>query len=308
MNPRNLDPNAILEDISKILPRLLGEEIEMAVLPGRDTGMIYADHIQLEQVLINLAVNARDAMPHGGRLTIETANIDFDGSHTPPQQLILPGSYVLLKITDTGCGMNSETRSHVFEPFFTTKAEGKGTGLGLSIVYGIVKRSGGYILVESELNSGTTIKIYFPRVDAVPSPPVDSASQVVNAGNDSGIVLLVEDEELLRNMICEFLASGGYTVLEASSGAEAIAALERFGRPIDILVTDVILPKTRGPELAGKLREKLPDLKVIYMSGYTDTSLVRDGILEAGTILVQKPFKLQELARVIREALSRVQR
>jgi PAS domain S-box-containing protein len=308
MNPRNLDPNAILEDISKILPRLLGEEIEMAVLPGRDTGMIYADHIQLEQVLINLAVNARDAMPHGGRLTIETANIDFDGSHTPPQQLILPGSYVLLKITDTGCGMNSETRSHVFEPFFTTKAEGKGTGLGLSIVYGIVKRSGGYILVESELNSGTTIKIYFPRVDAVPSPPVDSASQVVNAGNDSGIVLIVEDEELLRNMICEFLASGGYTVLEASSGAEAIAALERFGRPIDILVTDVILPKTRGPELAGKLREKLPDLKVIYMSGYTDTSLVRDGILEAGTILVQKPFKLQELARVIREALSRVQR
>jgi PAS domain S-box-containing protein len=308
MNPRNLDPNAILEDISKILPRLLGEEIEMAVLPGRDTGMIYADHIQLEQVLINLAVNARDAMPHGGRLTIETANIDFDGSHTPPQQLILPGSYVLLKITDTGCGMNSETRSHVFEPFFTTKAEGKGTGLGLSIVYGIVKRSGGYILVESELNSGTTIKIYFPRVDAVPSPPVDSASQVVNAGNDSGIVLIVEDEELLRNMICEFLASGGYTVLEASSGAEAIAAMERFGRPIDILVTDVILPKTRGPELAGKLREKLPDLKVIYMSGYTDTSLVRDGILEAGTILVQKPFKLQELARVIREALSRVQR
>jgi CheY-like chemotaxis protein len=247
-------------------------------------------------------------MPHGGRLTIETANIDFDGSHTPPQQLILPGSYVLLKITDTGCGMNSETRSHVFEPFFTTKAEGKGTGLGLSIVYGIVKRSGGYILVESELNSGTTIKIYFPRVDAVPSPPVDSASQVVNAGNDSGIVLIVEDEELLRNMICEFLASGGYTVLEASSGAEAIAAMERFGRPIDILVTDVILPKTRGPELAGKLREKLPDLKVIYMSGYTDTSLVRDGILEAGTILVQKPFKLQELARVIREALSRVQR
>jgi PAS domain S-box-containing protein len=308
MNPRNLDPNAILEDISKILPRLLGEEIEMAVLPGRDTGMIYADHIQLEQVLINLAVNARDAMPHGGRLTIETANIDFDGSHPPPQQLILPGSYVLLKITDTGCGMNSETRSHVFEPFFTTKAEGKGTGLGLSIVYGIVKRSGGYILVESELNSGTTIKIYFPRVDAVPSPPVDSASQVVNAGNDSGIVLIVEDEELLRNMICEFLASGGYTVLEASSGAEAIAAMERFGRPIDILVTDVILPKTRGPELAGKLREKLPDLKVIYMSGYTDTSLVRDGILEAGTILVQKPFKLQELARVIREALSRVQR
>jgi PAS domain S-box-containing protein len=308
MNPRNLDPNAILEDISKILPRLLGEEIEMAVLPGRDTGMIYADHIQLEQVLINLAVNARDAMPHGGRLTIETANIDFDGSHPPPQQLILPGSYVVLKITDTGCGMNSETRSHVFEPFFTTKAEGKGTGLGLSIVYGIVKRSGGYILVESELNSGTTIKIYFPRVDAVPSPPVDSASQVVNAGNDSGIVLIVEDEELLRNMICEFLASGGYTVLEASSGAEAIAAMERFGRPIDILVTDVILPKTRGPELAGKLREKLPDLKVIYMSGYTDTSLVRDGILEAGTILVQKPFKLQELARVIREALSRVQR
>jgi len=308
MNPRNLDLNAILEDMSKILPRLLGEEIEMAVLPGRDTGMIYADYMQLEQVLINLAVNARDAMPHGGRLTIETANIDCDSSHPRPQQLILPGSYVLLKITDTGCGMNSETRSHVFEPFYTTKAEGKGTGLGLSIVYGIVKRSGGYIVVDSELNAGTTIKIYFPRVDAVPSPPVDTASQVVNTGNDSGTVLLVEDEDLLRNMVCEFLASGGYTVLEASSAAEAIAALERFGQPIDILVTDVILPKTRGPELAGKLREKFPDLKVIYMSGYTDTSLVRDGILEPGTILVQKPFKLQELARVIREVLSGVQR
>jgi PAS domain S-box-containing protein len=307
MNPRNLDINAILEDISKILPRLLGEEIETAVLPGRGTGMIYADYVQLEQVLINLAVNARDAMPHGGALTIETANIDFDSSHPPSQHLILPGSYVLLKITDTGCGMNAETKSHVFEPFFTTKAEGKGTGLGLSIVYGIVKRSGGYILVESELNAGTTVKIYFPRVDAAPDQP-GVAIEPVKAGKDSGIVLLVEDEDLLRNMICEFLTSGGYTVLEASSGAEAIAAMERFGQPIDILVTDVILPKIRGPELAGKLREKIPGLKVIYMSGYTDTSLVRDGILEAGTILVQKPFKLHELARVIREALSRVQR
>ena len=178
--------------------------------------------------------------------------------------------------------------------------------MGLSIVYGIVKRSGGYILVESEPNAGTCIKIYFPRVDVAPELP-HAADEIEKTGTDSGTVLIVEDEDLLRNMICEFLTRAGYTVLEAGNGAEAMAALERFGRPIDILVTDVILPKIRGPELAQKLLEKFPDLKVVYISGYTGSSLVRDGILEAGTILVQKPFKLQDLARVIRETLSRVQ-
>jgi PAS domain S-box-containing protein len=306
MSPRNLDLNAILEDMSKILPRLLGGGIEITILPGRNTGMIYTDSVQLEQVLINLAVNSRDAMPQGGELTIETANVDFDESHPPSQPFIVPGSYVLLTVKDTGRGMTAETKSHVFEPFYTTKEQGKGTGLGLSIVYGIVKRSGGYILVESEPNAGTCIKIYFPRVDVAPELP-HAADEIEKTGTDSGTVLIVEDEDLLRNMICEFLTRAGYTVLEAGNGAEAMAALERFGRPIDILVTDVILPKIRGPELAQKLLEKFPDLKVVYISGYTGSSLVRDGILEAGTILVQKPFKLQDLARVIRETLSRVQ-
>lgn len=306
MSPRNLDLNSVLEDMGKILPRLLGEEIEIYILPGRNAGMIYADYAQVEQVLVNLAVNSKDAMPQGGRLTIETANIDFDDSRTPSQPFIVPGSYVLLAVTDTGCGMTAETRSHAFEPFYTTKEEGKGTGLGLSIVYGIVKRSGGYIFVDSELNAGTSVKIYLPRVDAAPAPSL-IADVVAKTENDSGAVLVVEDEDLLRQIICEFLARGGYTVLQASNAAEAMARLEEFGRPIDILVTDVILPKTRGPELVRNVQEKCPDLRVVYISGFTGSSLVRDGILEPGTILLQKPFKLRELAQTIRDAHSRVQ-
>ena len=306
MSPRNLDLNAMLDDISKILPRLLGEEIELAVLPGRNIGMIYTDSVQLEQVVMNLALNSRDAMPNGGKLTIRTSNVDFDDSNDPLQPFIVPGSYVLLSVTDTGCGMTGEIKNHVFEPFFTTKEQGKGTGLGLSIVYGIVKRSGGYIVVESEPNAGATFRVYFPRVEAAPDllPP---AAEQARTDRESGVVLVVEDEDQLRKMICEFLARGGYTVLEASGAPEAMKRVERFGKPIDIVVTDVIMPKIRGPELVRKLQEKLSDLRVVYISGYTGSSLVREGILEAGTVLVQKPFKLQELAQVIRETLSRIQ-
>ena len=305
MSPRNLDLNVILEDMSKVLPRLLGEEIELAIAPGRSVGIIYADSAQLEQVLMNLALNSRDAMPNGGKLTIRTGNVDFDDSNSPSQSFIVPGSYVLLSVSDTGCGMTEETKSHVFEPFFTTKEHGKGTGLGLSIVYGIVKRSGGYILVESVPEAGTTIRIYFPRVEAVPeSPRIEGES--ASLGRESGIVLVVEDEPQLRNMICEFLGRGGYVVLEASNAYEAMAKVERFGKPVDVVVTDVIMPKIRGPELVRKLKEKLPDLRVVYISGYTGTSLVREGILEEGTVLVQKPFKLQDLAQVIRGTLARI--
>jgi PAS domain S-box-containing protein len=306
MTPRNLDLNAMLEEISKILPRLLGEEIELSIVPGRKIGMIYADSAQLEQVLMNLAVNSRDAMPNGGKLTIRTSNVDFDDSNSPSQSFIVPGSYVFLTVSDTGCGMTAETKSHVFEPFFTTKDHGKGTGLGLSIVYGIVKRSGGYILVESEPNAGTTIKIYFPRVEFVAELP-QTAGEPQKAERDSGTILVVEDEAQLRSMISEFLSRAGYTVLEASGASEAVNKVERFGKAIDILVTDVIMPKMRGPEMARILQEKIPGLRVVYMSGYTGTSLVREGILEEETILVQKPFKLQDLAQVIRETLSRVQ-
>jgi len=302
MNPRNLDLKAILEDMAKVLPRLLGAEIEVIVTPGAEATLIHADHLQIEQVLINLAVNSRDAMPHGGKLTIETANIDIDA---PPQAFIMPGSYVLLAVTDTGCGMATETKSHMFDPFFTTKEEGKGTGLGLSIVYGIIKRSGGYITVESELNAGTCMKIYFPRVDSAVEIP-EAPKALASTGKDSGTVLLVEDEDLLREVVCEFLTRAGYTVLEATSGAEALAALEKFGQPVDVLVTDVILPKARGPELARQIRERWPDLRVIYMSGFTGSSLVRDGILERDTVLLQKPFKLQELTQAIRDVLSKV--
>jgi PAS domain S-box-containing protein len=306
MSPRNLDLNAVLDDISKILPRLLGEEIELAVLPGRNIGMIYTDPVQLEQVLMNLALNSRDAMPSGGKLTIRTSNVDFDDSNDPLQPFIVAGSYVLLSVSDTGCGMTEEIKSHVFEPFFTTKEQGKGTGLGLSIVYGIVKRSGGYIVVESEPNAGATFTIYFPRVEAAPDvlPP---AGLPARTDRESGVVLVVEDEDQLRKMVCEFLAHGGYTILEASDAQEAMKRVARFAKPIDIVVTDVIMPKIRGPELVRKLQEKLPDLRVVYISGYTGSSLVREGILEAGTVLVQKPFKLQELAQVIRETLSRIQ-
>lgn len=306
MSPRHLDLNAMLDDISKILPRLLGAEIELAVIPGKNVGMIYADSVQLEQVLMNLALNSRDAMPSGGKLVMQTSSVDFDESGNPSQPFIVPGSYILLSVCDTGCGMTTEAKNHIFEPFFTTKEQGKGTGLGLSIVYGIVKRSGGYILVESEPNVGTTIKIYFPRVESVPET-VQTTGKPARMNRESGIVLVLEDEGQLRNMICEFLTRNGYTVLEASSAAEARSKAEGFGKPIDILVTDVILPKIRGPEFARELLKKMPDLRVVYMSGYTGTALVRDGILESGTVLVQKPFKLQELAHVIQETLARVQ-
>jgi two-component system, cell cycle sensor histidine kinase and response regulator CckA len=306
MSPRNLDLNAVLDEISKILPRLLGDDIELAVVPGKNIGTIYADAAQLEQVLMNLAVNSRDAMPKGGKLTVRTSNVDFDDSNSSSQSFIVPGSYVLLSVSDTGHGMTVETRNHVFEPFFTTKDQGKGTGLGLSIVYGIVKRSGGYILVESEPNAGTTMKIYFPRVESVPEPsPI--AHEPARMTRESGVVLVAEDEPQLRQMICDFLGHSGYTVLEASGAAEAMAKAERSAKPIDILVTDVMMPKMRGPELARILQERIPDLRVVFMSGYTGTSLVREGILEEGTVLVQKPFKLQELAQVIRETLSRIQ-
>lgn len=306
MSPRHLDLNAMLDDISNILPRLLGGEIELTIILGKNIGMIYADPVQLEQVLMNLALNSRDAMANGGKLLIQTSNVDFDESSNALQPFIVPGSYVLLSVGDTGCGMTSETKNHIFEPFFTTKEQGKGTGLGLSIVYGIVKRSGGYIIVESESNAGTTIKIYFPRVESI-SEAAQTTGKPAKMDRESGIVLVLEDEDQLRNMICEFLTRSGYTVLEASSAADAMSKVARFGKPIDILVTDVIMPKVRGPEFARALLEKMPDLRVVYMSGYTGTALVRDGILEAGTVLVQKPFKLQELAHVIRATLARVQ-
>ncbi len=306
MSPRHLDLNTILEDMSKILPRLLGGEIELTLMLGKNIGMIYADYVQLEQVLMNLALNSRDAMPNGGKLAIQTSSVEFDESGTGSQPFILPGSYVMLSVGDTGGGMTTETKNHIFEPFFTTKEQGKGTGLGLSIVYGIVKRSGGYILVESEPDAGTTIKIYFPRVESA-TEQAQTPGEPGRMDQESGVVLVVEDEAQLREMICEFLTRSGFTVLQASGPAEAMSKVEGFGKPIDILVTDVMMPKIRGPELARTLLEKMPDLRVVYISGYTGTALVREGILEAGTVLVQKPFKLRELARVIRETLARVQ-
>jgi PAS domain S-box-containing protein len=302
MTPRLLKLKSILEEMSKILPRLIGEEIEIVLRSEPSAGMIYADAVQIEQILINLAVNSRDAMPSGGKLTIETRDVDLDDSEYPFQQFVLPRSYVLLSVSDTGCGMSAETKSHLFEPFFTTKEHGKGTGLGLSIVYGIVKHFGGYVLVESEPDVGTCVRIYFPRIEVeaeVPLPAKNSTIQRVQ----SGFVLVVEDEDFLRNMVGEYLTQAGYTVMKASSATEAMALAQQCSHSIDILITDVILPKTRGPELARALQEKFSQLKVIYISGYTGTSLVRDGILEAGTVLIQKPFKLRELI----DAMSRVQ-
>jgi PAS domain S-box-containing protein len=298
--PRTLDLNAVLAEMSGMLTRLLGAEIETQILPSDEPAWVKADLLSLEQVLINLAINSRDAMANGGKLTIETRLVDLHEGQAQREPAIAPGSYVLLSVSDTGCGMAEEVKSHAFEPFFTTKEPGKGTGLGLSIVYGIIQRSGGHVAVESEPGAGTTMAIYLPRV-AGPVEDAPSEDETHKAANGSGTILVVEDEELVREVVCKSLAAQGYTVLEAAGAATALDVVDRQVSPIDILITDLILPKVRGPELARQVRERYPELKVLYMSGFAGAALVRDGGLEPDAVVLQKPFKLAQLAQAIRE-------
>ena len=301
--PTILDLNAAITDLGKMLRPLIGEDIELVASLDPALGKVKVDPAQIDQVIMNLAVNARDAMPEGGRLTIETANVELDESYARTHATVLPGPYVMLAVTDTGIGMDKKTQSHMFEPFFTTKEKDKGTGLGLATVYGIVKQSKGYIWVYSEPGQGTTFKIYLPRLEAgIQEVRVEKASPSLLKGEET--ILVVEDEGMLRELACLFLQESGYKVLDAASGAEAVEVSKRHPGPIQLLMTDAVMPGMPGRELAQKLLQVRPETKVLYVSGYTDDSVLRNGLLEAGTAFLQKPFTRDALARKVREVLE----
>jgi nitrogen-specific signal transduction histidine kinase/CheY-like chemotaxis protein len=300
--PRVLDLNAVVANVEKMLKRLIGEDIDLVTVLGESLWPVKADPGQLEQVLLNLAVNARDAMPKGGMLTIETANVEMDKSYAQRHFPLSPGPYVLLAFSDTGIGMDAETQARLFEPFFTTKEMGKGTGLGLATVYGIVKQSGGYIWVYSKVGKGTTFKIYLPRSDEVAES--EPRRNGVKAQSGTETLLLVEDEEAVRALVRSALKEKGYRVLEASGGEEALKLSEQYGGPIDLLVTDVVMPQMSGPELADRLANSHPQIKVLYISGYTDYAGLHHGALDLGAAFLQKPFSPEALARKVREVLG----
>ncbi len=303
LSPKVLDLNAVVEDVGKMLLRLIGEDIELLVVKTPDLGRVKADPGQLEQVIVNLAVNARDAMPSGGKLTIETRNVELDNTYARHHISVQPGPYVLLAVTDNGIGMDAETRSRIFEPFFTTKEQGKGTGLGLATVYGIVKQSGGYIWVYSEPGQGTTFKIYLPRVQPAAAPRV-TAVAVAPRAQASETVLVVEDEEGVRKVVRGFLEARGYRVLDAVSGAEAIRVAAGHQGPLHLMLTDMVMPAMSGPELAHRIRQQHPGVKVLYMSGYTQRGAGRNHNLGPEDPFLEKPFSGEALAHKVREVLD----
>jgi PAS domain S-box-containing protein len=302
--PKVLDLNAVVTENLKMLTRLIGEDIDLVMVPGAEIGAVKADPGQVEQVIMNLAVNARDAMPHGGKLTIETANVELDENYARLHAPAVPGDYVMLAISDTGTGMDADTQNHIFEPFFSTKGA-KGTGLGLSTVYGIIKQSGGYVWVYSEQGKGSTFKIYLPRVDAAGEPmEAQAPALAISAGKGNETILLVEDEANLRQLAQHYLENQGYMVLAAADAAAAIQLSNHQSGPIHLLLTDVIMPGMNGRELAQRISSVRPDTKVLYMSGYTENAIGHNGTLDAGIILLQKPFTLPALRTKVREVLD----
>jgi signal transduction histidine kinase/ActR/RegA family two-component response regulator len=294
-----LDPNQTVRNMVKMLRVLIGEDIELVMSLADQIGRLKADPGQLEQVIMNLAVNARDAMPGGGKLIVETQSCELDEAYAATHSEVAAGSYVQIAMTDTGCGMSKETLEHIFEPFFTTKEPGKGTGLGLATVYGIVKQSRGHITVYSEPGVGTTFKIYFPSLDK--SVPLPLAQPLATAPKGEGTVLLVEDEAALRVLAAESLKRLGYTVLQAGNGLEALAVADHHSGKIDVVVTDIVMPRMGGPELAKKLRQKREGVAIIFMSGYTEAAALENAEIGTDAILLNKPFATEALARKINE-------
>ncbi len=303
LQPRVLNLNAVVRDMEKMLRRLIGEDVELMTRLEEDLFSVKADPGQLEQVVLNLGINARDAMPKGGKLTITTANIYLDEQYADTHITVQPGVYVQLTVSDNGCGMTREVQKNIFEPFFTTKELGKGTGLGLSTVYGIVKQSGGNIWVYSELGQGTTFKIYLPVVE---EETVETDNRAQESYHPHGVetILLVEDDDMVRRMTREVLEISGYTVLEAATGGEAVRFCEHHAESIQLLLTDVVMPQLSGKELADGLTLVRPEMKVLFMSGYTDEAIVHHGVLKEGTAFIQKPFTSSALARKVREILD----
>jgi PAS domain S-box-containing protein len=301
--PEVIDLNSILDGMDKMLPRLIGEDIDLRIVRGRDLPHVKLDPVQIEQVIMNLVVNSRDAMPQGGKLTIETADVYFDAREAAHHG-VPPGHYALLAVSDTGQGMDLETQNRIFEPFFTTKEIGKGTGLGLSTVYGIVTQAKGHIWVYSEPGSGTTFKIYFPTT-AEAAAAADKGLKLRPALCGTETVLVVEDSELLRNLVTQFLRESGYKVITASDGAEALRVVNRGGPPIDLLLTDVVMPNMGGQELAAQMVVKFPKVRVLFMSGYTNSALRHQSAIENEGLFLQKPFSPDVLLTRVREALDR---
>ena len=304
MEMRVLDLNAILGDLDKMLQRIIGEDIELRTVLAEDLGRVRADPGQIEQVIMNLGVNAKDAMPDGGKLTIETANFDLDEEYARNHVAVTPGRYVMLAVSDTGVGMTPEIKEKVFEPFFTTKEKGMGTGLGLSTVYGIVKQSGGNIWVYSELEKGTTFKIYLPRVDEPPEEMVKKVvKEVLPQGSET--ILIVEDNEEVRKLAMRVLEKQGYNVLEASNGDDALHLPKERKESVHLILVDVVMPGISGRQFVEQFKEVCRDCKVLYMSGYTENGIVHHGVLEKGMNYIQKPFTIEGLARKVREVLDK---
>jgi two-component system, cell cycle sensor histidine kinase and response regulator CckA len=304
IQPVSLNLNAIVVDMGKMLRRLIGEDIELQFALADDLDCIKADAGQMQQVVMNLAVNARDAMPTGGRLTIATLNINLDEAFIRKRPTVAPGAYVVLRVSDTGSGIDEDIQSRVFEPFFTTKEMGKGTGLGLSTIHGIITQSGGHVWFESEPGRGTTFEIYLPRIGEREEQRQTPGS-TAEALHGTETVLLVEDEEAVRRLACSILEANGYTVLEAPSCDEALAMARAHQGSLDLLVTDVVMPQMSGRELAEQLTQRRPEIKVLFISGYTDDAIVRTGALESGIAFLQKPFVPDAFARKVREVLRK---
>ena len=301
--PRVTDLNSIVRNIDKMLKRVIGEDLELETRLDPDLSRVKVDPTHIDQVILNLAVNARDAMPQGGKLTIETANAEITEEYASGHVGIAPGLWVLLAVSDSGVGMDAATRERIFEPFFTTKEKAKGTGLGLSIVYGIVKQSGGEVLVYSEPGHGTVFKIYLPAVQAAETAP--TVAPQIAPGPASATILLVEDEDQVRALTRIMLERRGYRVLVAPTPAEALQIAGQSGEEIDLLLTDIVMPLQYGTDLATAVQSLLPGTRVLFMSGYTDNSVVRQGLLSANTAFIQKPFTAPDLDRKVREVLSR---
>ncbi|MBI1388862.1 MAG: response regulator [bacterium] len=303
LQPRELNLNHVIKSMKDLLERLMGEDIVLKVYLESDLGLVKADPSQIEQVIMNLVINARDAMPRGGVITVRTANVSFDRPHEDRNSTLREGDYILMSVNDTGVGMDRETQSHIFEPFFTTKEVGKGTGLGLATVYGIIKQSEGSISVYSEPGKGSTFKVYLPRIASGVERVAMEALQVpLMRGRET--ILLVEDDDTVRSLAREILEENGYTIFEANNGADAVRICEERGGAIDLLLTDVIMPKMSGGDLAGHVSRELPNVKILYMSGYTNDAILHHGLIEDGVSLLEKPFTAYTLTQKVRNVLD----
>ncbi|HEY8240337.1 MAG TPA: ATP-binding protein, partial [Kiritimatiellia bacterium] len=295
--------NGVVDHMEKMFRRVLGENIDLQIRLAQDIGKVRADPTQMEQVLLNLALNARDAMPGGGMLSITTSNAAVDESHALRLGDVGPGTYVGLEISDTGTGMDAETRQHLFEPFFTTKERGKGTGLGLATVYGIVKQSGGHISVYSEPGNGSTFRVYLPRVEH-PSDAAELEPPKVGLLSGHETILVVEDEDLVRKLTCAMLQKQGYKIIAARHGDEALRLAATYDGPIDLVLSDVVMPGIKVEEMAERILDQRPGLKLLYMSGHPESTIIHLGVFSGSMPLLKKPFTAAELGKKVRESLD----